>query len=137
MRRITALFAVLLGTVATAGCGGGTDQRAQVRAAVVAYGSAVAAKDYTTICNKLLAPNLLQQMAAIALPCRTALSRGLGKVQKPTVTVGIVKVTGDSAVAAVHTAAANQKAADTTIGLVKFGGTWRIASLTGPTTSTK
>jgi hypothetical protein len=127
----------VLGTVVIAGCGGGTDQKAAVRAAVVSYGSAVAAKDYTKICNTLLAPNILQQMAAIALPCKTALSHGLGMVVKPTVTVGVVKVTGDSAVASVHTTAANQKPADTTIGLVKFGGTWRVASLTGPAAPSK
>lgn len=126
-----------LTAVVLAGCGGSTDETPAVRAAVVAYGKAVAAKDYTKICNQLFAPNLLQQMASIALPCKTALSRGLGKVKKPTMTVGAIKVTGENAVADVHTAAANQSAADSSIGLVKFGGTWRIASLAGAVTPAK
>ncbi|HEY5197684.1 MAG TPA: hypothetical protein VIJ51_11740 [Solirubrobacteraceae bacterium] len=135
MRRNTALIPLVLTALVAAGCGGGADQRAQVRATVVAYGNAVAAKDYATICKSLLAPNLLQPMASINLPCKTALSRALGGVKKPTMTVGTVKVTGQSAIASVHTTAANQQPADTTLGLVKVGSGWRIASLAGAVTT--
>jgi hypothetical protein len=133
VRRIIVLLA--LAAVVLAGCGGGVDETAQVRATVVAYGNAVAAKDYATICKRLLAPNLLQPMASINLPCKTALARALGGVKKPTMTVGSVKVTGQSAIASVHTAAANQQPADTTLGLVKVGSGWRIASLAGAVTT--
>jgi ketosteroid isomerase-like protein len=117
------------------GCGGGADQSAQVRATVVAYGKAVAAKDYATICNRLLAPNLLAPMASINLPCKTALARAFGSVKKPAMTVGKVKVAGQSALASVHTTAANQQPADTTFGLVKVAGSWRIASLAAAVTT--
>jgi hypothetical protein len=136
VRRTTVLVSVTVALV-LAGCGGGADQTAQVRAAVLAYGNAVAAKDYATICDKLFAPNLLQQMSSIALPCKTALARGFGSVVKPTMVVKSVQVTGQSALVSVHTAAANEKPEDTTIGLVEVGSSWRIASLTGPATKSK
>jgi hypothetical protein len=135
--RTRALLSLTAAAVVLAGCGGGTDQTAQVRAAVVAYGNAVAAKDYATICDHLFAPNLLEQMSSIALPCKTALSRGLGHVVKPTMVVESVKVTGQSALVSVHTGAANEQPEDTTIGLVEVGGSWRIASLTGPAPASK
>jgi ketosteroid isomerase-like protein len=132
VRRITALLTAALTAVVLGGCGG-TDESAQVKAAVVAYGNAVAAKDYAKICS-LFAPNLLQQMASINLPCTTALARSnLRTVIKPTLSVVSVKVTGQSAVAKVHTGAANQKPVDTTLGLVKVAKGWRLASLTSPT----
>jgi hypothetical protein len=132
--RITALLPVTVAALLLTGCGG-TDQSAAVRSTVVQYGNAVAAKDYTAVC-KLFAPNLLQQMASINLPCETALSHSnLPRVIKPTLTVASVKVTGQSAVASVHTDAANEQPADTTIGLVKVANNWRIASLTTPPTT--
>lgn len=131
MRRITALPPVALAALVLSGCGGGADQSAQVRATVVEYGQAVAAKDYAKIC-RLFAPNLLRQMASINLPCTTALSRSnLRAVVAPTLTVLGVKVTGQRALATVHTAAANQQPANTTLGLVKVADGWRLASLTG------
>jgi ketosteroid isomerase-like protein len=135
VRRNTALIPLALTVLVLAGCGGGSDQTAAVRATVVAYGNAVAAKDYATICNRLLAPNLLAPMASINLPCKTALARALGSVKKPTMTVGTVKVAGQSALASVHTTAANQRPADTTFGLVKVAGGWRIASLAAAVTT--
>jgi hypothetical protein len=135
VRRTPALLTAVIATAGLAGCGGATDQTAQVRATVVAYGNAVAAKDYSTICRKLFAPNLLADLSSRVLPCKTALSRAFGGVLKPTLTVGTVKVTGQSALASVHTTAANQSPDDTTIGLVEVGKTWRIASLTGPASS--
>ncbi len=130
MRRTTTLLSVGLTAVVLSGCGG-ADQSAQVKSTVVAYGNAVAAKDYAKIC-RLFAPNLLQQMASINLPCTTALARSnLRTVVKPTLAVVSVKVTGQSALARVHTGASNQKPVDTTLGLVKVAGNWRLASLTG------
>jgi ketosteroid isomerase-like protein len=137
VRRITALLPVPLIGLAVAGCGG-ADQSAQVRATVVEYGNAVAAKDYAKIC-RLFAPSLLQQMASINLPCKTALAQSsLTSVVQPTLKVLNVKVTGQSAVVKVHTGAANQQSVDTTLGLVKIaGGGWRLASLTGPVSPSK
>jgi ketosteroid isomerase-like protein len=135
VRRITALLPVAVAALLSTGCGGGTDESAAVRATVVKYGNDVAAKDYTAVC-RLFAPNLLQQMASINLPCETALSHSnLPRVIKPTLTVVSVKVTGQSALAKVHTDAANEQPADTTIGLVKVASDWRIASLTSPPTT--
>jgi len=137
VRRTTVPLSVALTALALAGCGGGADESAQVKATVVAYGNAVAAKDYAKICS-LFAPNLLQQMASINLPCTTALARSsLRRVVKPTLTVLSIKVTGQSALARVHTGAANQNPLDTTLGLVKVAGNWRLASLTTPVSPAK
>ena len=136
MRRITPLVSLPLTVVALAGCGG-TDQSAAVKATVVAYGNAVAAKDYAKICQ-LFAPSLLQPMASINLPCTTALARSsLRTLVRPTLAVLSVKVTGQSALARVHTGAANQTPADTTLGLVRVGSAWRLASLSSPATPGK
>jgi hypothetical protein len=135
VQRITVLVPVALASLVLAGCGGGADQTARVRSTLAQFGAAIAAKDYTTVCQNLLAPNLTAQMTAINLPCEAALASGFGRAVKPTLTVESIKVTGQSALAGVHTAAANQKPKDTTIGLVEVGSSWRIASLTAPTTA--
>jgi ketosteroid isomerase-like protein len=132
VRRTTALIPLALAALVAGGCGGGADQTALVRATVVDYGKAVAAKDYRTICNRLFSPTLLQPASSIDLPCTTALSRAFKGVVKPKLTILSVKVTGQSALVSVHTTAANQAPDDTTIGLVKVGSSWRIGSLAQP-----
>ena len=114
-----------------AGCGSGPDASAQVRATLASFGRAVAARDYRTVCTRLLAPALTDQLAQIGLPCQAGLARGFGRARAPHLTVRSVTVnpSGDAASAVVHTTAANQPPSDDTLGLVRLGGTWRIASL--------
>ena len=129
--RYLALAVTLLGVVSVLGaCGssGPSDQQ-QVRTTLRQFGQAVAARDYHTVCTRLLAPSLTQALAQIGLPCETGLAKGFGQAQNPTLTVLSVKVKGNSASAVVHTTAANQPPSEDTIGLAKSHGTWQIAAL--------
>ena len=132
MRRPVANAIVAAGLLcaALAGCGGsGPSDQQRVRGALQRFGRAVAQRDYHTVCSALLAPVLVERLAEIGLPCETALARGFGPVQHPTLAVRSVHVSGSSASALVHTAAANQTPSDDTVALAKIGGSWRISSL--------
>jgi predicted small lipoprotein YifL len=113
-----------------AGCGEqGPTPEQQVRATVNAFGRATAEKDYRELCDRLLAPSLVDEVEAIGLPCESALARGLGDVKDPRLTIGSVRVNGDRASAEIRTAAAGQEPSRDTLRLVNVDGTWRIASL--------
>ena len=137
MRKRAFLGVVLVAAVVVAvvllrgGGGAGADEQA-VRSTLAAYTQASAAKDYATICRRYLAPRLLDQLSSIRLPCRSALARALRTVQAPTLTVSKVTVNGTTALADVHSGAANQAPLDGTIELVKVSGEWRIESLASP-----
>ena len=88
LRPVRRLFVALLAGAALVGCGssGPTDEQ-QVRETVDAFSNATAAKDYDKLCKQLLAPKLLEQVAQAGLPCEVALSKGLGDVKDPKVTI--------------------------------------------------
>jgi hypothetical protein len=130
LRPVRRLFVALLAGAALAGCGssGPTDEQ-QVRETVDAFSKATAAKDYDKLCKQLLAPKLLEQVAQAGVPCEVALSKGLGEVKDPKVTIGEVTVSGDSATADIRTSAAGEQPSRDTLKLSKIGGRWKIASL--------
>ncbi len=105
----------------------------QVRATLDRLGRAVAAHDYVTVCDKLLAPSLTDQFSAIGLPCPTGLARGFGAPRSPKLTVRSVSVTGPRATAVIHTTAANQPPSDDTVALEQVQGSWRVSALAPPT----
>jgi hypothetical protein len=123
------LVALLLAAAALAGCGGGPTDEEQVRSTVDAFSKATAAKDYDKLCKQLLAPKLLDEVRQAGLPCEVALSKGLGGVKDPRLTVGRIIVDGDSATADVRTSARGEQPSRDTLELSKIGGRWRIASL--------
>jgi hypothetical protein len=122
-------MALLAVAVALAGCGGGPSDEQLVAQTVTSFGRATAAKDYATLCGKLLAPALVDKVEQIGLPCEQALQKALGPVQDPRLTIGQIKVSGDSATADIRTSAANQSPSRDTLELQKVKGSWRIASL--------
>ena len=137
--------AVLLGAVGAlvAGCGadadgggGGSSADGQVRAVVARFGAATRAKDYATICDQLLADELVQSVEAIGLPCESALQKGLSGVRDPRLEVRQVSIVGGRALASVHSTADGQPPSDDAIQLVKEDGGWKIASLAEPAAST-
>ena len=130
LRPVRRLFVALLAGAAFVGCGssGPTDEQ-QVRETVDAFSNATAAKDYDKLCKQLLAPKLLEQVEQAGVPCEVALSKGLGEVKDPKVTIGQVTVSGDSATADIRTSAAGEEPSRDTLKLSKVGGRWRIASL--------
>src|SRR3954453_3066170 len=103
VRRLLVALAVLV-----AGCGGGPSDAEQVHTVVERFGRATAAKDYQTLCDKLLSPKLVEQIESAGLPCEVALQKGLGDVRAPTLTIGKVDVKGDRATAQIQTAAKGQ-----------------------------
>jgi hypothetical protein len=129
LRPVRRLFVALLAGIALVGCGGGPTEEEQVRSTVDAFSKATAAKDYDKLCKQLLAPKLLEQVEQAGLPCEVALSKGLGEVKDPKVTIGQITVSGDTATADIRTSAAGEQPSRDTLKLSKIGGRWRIASL--------
>lgn len=130
MRRALALLGAAL---VVAGCGEqAPSEQDQVRATLTAFSRATAAKDYQTLCDRLLAPDLIEQVKQIGLPCEIALQQGLGDVREPRLIIGAVTVNGRKANAEVRTSAAGQAPSQDTVALVKTDAGWRIASLATP-----
>jgi hypothetical protein len=119
--------------VVIGGCGekAPTDEE-QVRTTLTAFSRATAAKDYQTLCDKLLAPSLIDDLKKIGLPCEIALQQGLGDVRQPRLIVGTVTVTGKKAVAEVRTSAEGETPSKDSVELVRTDAGWRISSLATP-----
>ena len=113
------------------GCGGvtGPSDEQLVARTVTAFGRATAAKDYGALCDRLLAPSLIDKVEQIGLPCEQALAKALGDVKDPRLTVGNIDVTGDEATAEIRTSATGQAPSRDTLELERVRAGWRIASL--------
>ncbi|MBE2319566.1 hypothetical protein DVA67_026600 [Solirubrobacter sp. CPCC 204708] len=123
------LVAVLLVAIGVCGCGGGPSDQEQVQTTVEAFGRATAAKDYQRLCDELLSPKLVEEVASSGLPCEAALRQGLGEVRAPTLTIGKITVDDDRATAEVNSAAQGQSPSRDTLQLERVDDAWRIASL--------
>jgi hypothetical protein len=110
-----------------------TDEADRARGAVERFAAAVEARDYTAICNGLLAEDLREKLRQVELPCTEALQTGFGEVRRPRLTVVNVVVVKDRARAAVRTDAEGQAASEDVLSLVKETGEWRISSLAAET----
>jgi hypothetical protein len=112
------------------GCGeGGPPPEEQVRTTVTEFGRATAAKDYQALCDRLLAPSLVEEVESIGLPCEVAMRQGLGEVREPRLTIGRVVVRDDTASAEIRTSAAGEEPSRDTLELINLDGTWKISSL--------
>ena len=131
LRPVRRPYAALLGLgAALCACGGGPSDSERVHDVVEAFGRATAAKDYQRLCDRLLAPKLVEEVESAGLPCELALKQGLGDVRAPKLTVGRIEVRGDSATAQVLSSAAGEKPSRDTLQLVRVGeASWRISSL--------
>jgi hypothetical protein len=129
LRRVRYL-ATAVALLVLAGCGEeGPSPEQQVRDAVVEFGRATAAKDYRTLCDRLLAPSLIEEVESIGLPCEVALRQGLGQVRDPRLTIGRIEVRDDRASAQIRTTAAGEQPSEDTLELVDVDGSWKISSL--------
>ena len=129
LRRVRFLAPALV-LLVLVGCGdAGPTPEEQVRTTVSEFGRATAAKDYKTMCDRLLAPKLIEDVTQIGLSCERALKRGLERVRDPRLTIGQVKIDGDTATAEIRTSAAGEEPSKDTLKLVNVNGTWKISSL--------
>lgn len=110
----------------------GPDEGRQVRETLDRYAVASRDKDYQTLCDDLLATELVEQVRRGGLPCEVALRIGLDDRRNPQLTVLAVEVNGDQALARVRTSAVEEPTSLDTIRLVHQDSNWRIASLQQP-----
>ena len=130
MLRPVRFLAPALTLLVLGGCGdAGPTPEEQVRTTVSEFGRATAAKDYKTMCSRLLAPDLIEDVEQLGLPCERALKQGLDQVKDPRLTIGAVDIDGTDATAEVRTSAAGEEPSKDTLKLVNVNGTWKIASL--------
>ena len=130
MLRGVRYLAPALALLILAGCGeSGPTPDEQVRSTVAEFGRATAAKDYTALCDQILAPELIEEVESIGLPCERALRRGLGDVEDPRLTIGTITIRDDKATAEVRSSAAGEEPSQDTLELVNLDGSWKISSL--------
>ena len=129
LRRVRYL-APALALLILAGCGeSGPTPEEQVRSTVAEFGRATAAKDYAALCDHILAPELIEDVESIGLPCERALRQGLGDVEDPRLTIGKIVIRDDEASAEIRTSAAGEEPSQDTLELVNVDGAWKISSL--------
>jgi hypothetical protein len=121
------------GAAPLSGCG--ASDHDQVQAKVEQFLHATATKDYRTLCNQVLAPSLLERLAAGGIPCEQAMQIGLGGVQGPILSIGRILVNGQRASAITLTGARGQRGSIDAIELIKTGQGWRVTSLESPLTA--
>ena len=130
MRR--ALAAAALAAALLAGCGdSGPSAEEQVRETLGEFGRATAAKDYQALCDKVFAPQLVNKLTQVGLPCEVAMQQSFEKVENPRLTIGKVTVDADEkgAKAEVRTSATGQAPSQDTVELVPVKDGWRVSSL--------
>ena len=129
LRRVRYLAPALV-LLILAGCGeSGPTPEEQVRSTVAEFGRATAAKDYAALCDRLLAPELIEEVESIGLPCERALRRGLGDVEDPRLTIGRIEIRDNEASAEIRTSAAGEEPSQDMLRLVNVNGVWKISSL--------
>ena len=122
--------ACLLACALAAGCGESEPSpEQQVRQTLTDFGRATAAKDYQALCDRIFAPQLVDELKQVGLPCEVAMQRSLQDVEDPRISVGKVTIAEQRATAEVRSSAKGQTPSQDTIELVEVDGAWRIASL--------
>jgi len=130
MLRLVLYLTPAVALLILAGCGGHEPTpEEQVRSTVAEFGRATAAKDYRALCDRLLAPSLVEEVESIGLPCERALRQGLEDVRDPRLTIGDIEVREDEATADIRTSAAGEEPSQDTLELVNLDGAWKISSL--------
>ena len=129
MRRVVAIAFAALAVVMPAGCGAGPSDEEKVRQTLDDFGRATSSKDYQALCDRILAPKLVDKLKQVGLPCEVALQQSLGDVQDPRITIGKITIDGDLAKAEVRTSASGQRPSQDTVELEPVDDSWRISSL--------
>jgi uncharacterized protein YceK len=125
------LVVIVVAACALGGCGASTSD--QVKAKVQQFAQAVATRDAATLCNQVLAPNLLEHFTIIGLPCVRAMDKiFLPTVHNPTLAVGRVVVKGRTAEVLTLSGAHGQIGALSAVELVDTSNGWRVSGLGSP-----
>jgi hypothetical protein len=121
---------LVLAACLAGGCGesGPTDEE-RIRATLSEFQRAAAERDYTALCERVLAPELIDAVRQVGLPCELAVEKGFEDVETPRLAVGAITVRGDRATAEVRSSAEGEDPSQDTVELVRVGEDWRIASL--------
>src|SRR5215218_2628390 len=89
---------VLVAVCALAGCGdSGPSEEQRIRTTLSEFQRATAARDYRALCDRILAPKLIETVKQIGLPCEIALQKGFEDVEEPRLAVGTIEVDDDTA----------------------------------------
>jgi hypothetical protein len=121
---------LVLAACALASCGdSGPSDEQQIRSALAEFERATAARDYEALCERVLAPKLVETVKQIGLPCEVALRKGFEDTEDPRLSVGAIKVGEDTATAEVRSSAAGEPPSQDTVELVRLDDGWRISSL--------
>jgi type IV pilus biogenesis protein CpaD/CtpE len=123
---------LLVAALAAAIGGCGANDADAVRAKVRQFARAVGTHDYATICNQVLAPVLLADLAKGGIGCQQAMKIALAQVNQPHLVLGPVTVSGSTATALTISQAQGQKTLLTSLHLVQTQNGWRISSLGAP-----
>lgn len=111
------------------GCGSPSETD-RVKQTVKLFADSTAQHDYTTLCHKVLAPELISKLKPFNVSCEIAVRQYFGDVRNPRVDVRRISLQGrGAALASVQSSAAGQAPAAADIGLVKTKDGWRIARL--------
>lgn len=100
----------------------------QVRQVIAAFGTATLRRDVTTICQKLLAPALVENLEQYGRTCESVWEKNLEGVVAPRLTVNTVRIIGTAAQADVTSKAIGEDPADVRLSLVRDAAGWRIAN---------
>ncbi len=124
------VVAGLLACALLLGCGeSGPSDEQQVRQTVSDFGRATSAKDYQALCDRIFAPQLVDELKQVGLPCEVAMQQSLKDVKDPKLTIGKITLTEQGATAEVRSSATGQAPSQDTLELVRVDEAWRISSL--------
>jgi hypothetical protein len=130
MRRL--LVAAAAAAALIAGCGDSEPTaREQVRQTLDEFGRATAAKDYQALCDRVFAPELVEKLTQVGLPCEVAMQQSFEDVENPRLTIGKITVADDEkrATAEVRSSATGQTPSQDEVELVPAEAGWRVSSL--------
>src|SRR5215213_7813436 len=122
------LLVLAVASLVSCGDSGPSDEQ-RIRTTLSEFQRATAARDYRALCDRILAPKLIETVKQIGLPCEVALQQGFENVEDPRIAVGAIDVRDDKATAEVRSSAAGEPPSQDTVELVRVGDGWRIASL--------
>lgn len=84
-------------------------------------------RDFQVVCDQLLSASVRGRSGGE--DCPRTFGRRAADVKRPRIRIDEIEVSGDRAIARVHTTAAGQASVADTIRLVREGGRFRIAAL--------